>query len=125
MRYDLIFITAALLCLLVGEGLGLHMGMNEDFLLAPAHAHLNLLGWVTLAAYGLLHRAYPALATSRMAAFQCWFAVASNILMPVGLAMMLLGGAATLVKVGSTAVILATLMFVIMFVRKVVLAKAG
>jgi hypothetical protein len=125
MRYDIIFITAALLCLLIGEGLGLHMGMNENFLLAPAHAHLNLLGWVTLAAYGLMHRAYPALATSRLAAFQCWFAILSNIAMPAGLAMMLLGGDASLVKYGSIAVILATLVFVIMFVRKVALAKAA
>jgi hypothetical protein len=125
MRYDLIFITAALLCLLFGEGLGLYMGTNENFLLAPAHAHLNLLGWVTLAAYGLLHRAYPALATSRLAAFQCWFAVLSNVAMPVGLAMVLLGGDATLVKVASSTVLLATLIFVIMFVRKVALAKAA
>jgi hypothetical protein len=125
MRYDLIFITAALICLLVGEGLGIYMGINENFLLSPAHAHLNLLGWVTLAAYGLLHRAYPALATSRMAMFQCWFAVLSNIAMPAGLAMMLLGGDPALVKYGSLAVLLATLLFFIMFVRKVALAKAA
>ena len=67
----------------------------------------------------------PALATSRLAAFQCWFAVLSNIAMPAGLAMMLLGGDAALVKYGSFAVLLATLLFVIMFVRKVALAKAA
>ena len=30
MRYDLIFITTALLCLLVGEGLGIYMGINAE-----------------------------------------------------------------------------------------------
>lgn len=73
MRYDFIFIVTALLCLLVGEGLGIHMGINQDFTLVPAHVHLNLLGWVTLALFGLTHRAYPALATSRMAAFSAGF----------------------------------------------------
>ena len=36
--------------------LGIWMGMHEDFTLAPVHAHINLLGWVTLALYGLYHR---------------------------------------------------------------------
>ena len=33
------------------------MGMNNDFTLAPAHAHNNLLGWVSMAIYGLYFRA--------------------------------------------------------------------
>jgi cbb3-type cytochrome oxidase subunit 1 len=28
------------------------MGANEDFRLMPVHAHLNLVGWVTMALYG-------------------------------------------------------------------------
>jgi hypothetical protein len=86
-----------------------------------------LLGWVTLAAFGLMHRAYPALATSRMAAVQCVLAIVANIAMPVGLVVMLLGPThdETLVKYASVAVILATLLFIIMFVRKVALAKAA
>jgi hypothetical protein len=39
-----------------GMILGIVMGILQDFTLAPAHAHLNLLGWVTLALYGLYHR---------------------------------------------------------------------
>lgn len=125
MRYDLIFITTALLCLFVGEGLGIYMGINENFLLAPAHVHLNLLGWVTLVAFGLMHRAYPALGSSRVATAQMLLAIGANIAMPAGLAVMLLGGSADLVKYASLAVILATLLFIIMFVRKVALAKAA
>jgi hypothetical protein len=127
MRYDLIFITTALLCLLVGEALGIHMGISQDFTLVPAHVHLNLLGWVTLAAFGLMHRAYPALATSRMALAQCVLAIIANIAMPASLAMMLLSPThdATVLKYASMAVILATLLFAIMFVRKVALAKAA
>lgn len=118
MRYDLIFIGTALLCLLVGEALGIYMGISQDFLLTPAHVHLNLLGWVTLAAFGLMHRAYPALGASRMAASQMVLAIVSNIAMPAGLAVLLLTQNATPVKIASLGVILATALFIIMFVRK-------
>ncbi len=124
MRYDLVFLSTALLCLLIGEGVGIYMGMAQNFLLSPAHAHLNVLGWVTLAAFGLMHRAYPALAASRLAGAQCALAIAANIAMPLGLGLMLLGYDATLLKVASLAVILATALFIIMFVRKAALARA-
>jgi hypothetical protein len=31
---------------------GIHMGMTDDFSTAPAHAHLNLAGWTSLAIMG-------------------------------------------------------------------------
>jgi hypothetical protein len=52
------FITAALAGA-TGMTLGIHMGIAQDFTLAPAHAHLNLLGWVTMTLYGLYHRGAP------------------------------------------------------------------
>ena len=59
MRYPMIFIAAGLICLLIGEGFGMWISQApERFPLHPAHAHLNLAGWVTLALYGLIHRAY-------------------------------------------------------------------
>jgi hypothetical protein len=44
------------LCALIGMIAGIVMGILQDFTIAPAHAHLNLLGWVTMALYGLYHR---------------------------------------------------------------------
>lgn len=44
---------------LIGMALGIYMGMAQDLTLAPAHAHLNLLGWVTMALYGLYHSIRP------------------------------------------------------------------
>jgi hypothetical protein len=44
---------------ITGIGLGIHMAASEDHSLAPAHAHLNLLGWVTMMLYGLYHRGAP------------------------------------------------------------------
>jgi hypothetical protein len=48
------FVTGGLL-LLGGMMLGEYMGANENFTLAPLHAHINLLGWVTLALYGTFY----------------------------------------------------------------------
>ncbi|HET9232091.1 MAG TPA: hypothetical protein VFO00_12440 [Vitreimonas sp.] len=126
MRYDLIFITTALLCLLVGESLGIYMGIGQDFTLSPAHAHMNLLGWVTLAAFGLMHRAYPALGGSRMALPQMVLALVANIAMPIGLgAYLLTNMGEPLLIAGSLGVILATALFMLMFVRKAALARAA
>jgi hypothetical protein len=118
MRYDLIFITAALLCLLGGEMLGIWMGVAHDFTFAPVHAHLNLLGWVTLAAYGLMHRAYPALAASRLAGAQCALAIASSVGMPAGIAYAMLTQNPLVAIIAALGVFTATLTFLTMFVRK-------
>lgn len=56
MRLAYFCFLAAALSGLTGMSLGIWMGMNEDFTLAPVHAHVNLLGWVTLCLYGLYHR---------------------------------------------------------------------
>lgn len=45
------FVTGGLF-VLIGMLWGMYMGANQNFQLAPAHAHLNLLGWVTMALYG-------------------------------------------------------------------------
>lgn len=51
-RLSLAFFTAAVVYGLCGMCWGAYMGSTENFTLAPAHAHLNLLGWVTLSLMG-------------------------------------------------------------------------
>ena len=51
-RISLAFFTVAALCGLTGMGWGAFMGATQHFELAPAHAHLNLLGWVSLSIMG-------------------------------------------------------------------------
>jgi len=45
------FLTGAIF-LAMGMLWGMAMAGSENFALAPAHAHLNLLGWVSMAIYG-------------------------------------------------------------------------
>lgn len=117
MRYDIILITTGVLCLLVGEGLGMWMGMAADFTYAPAHAHLNLAGWVTLSLYGLAHRAYPALAKSRLALAQMVIAIISSIVFPAGIAYAIVSEKPMIAIIASNGIMLGTLLFGIMFLR--------
>jgi hypothetical protein len=63
MRIDYLCFILAAVAGTTGICLGIYMGIVGDFSLAPAHAHVNLLGWVTMALYGLYHRTKAAPAT--------------------------------------------------------------
>ena len=51
-KLPLAFFTAAALCALAGMVWGVVMAASGDHSMMPAHAHLNLLGWATLALMG-------------------------------------------------------------------------
>lgn len=100
---------------LAGMGLGMSMGIRQDFSLAPVHAHLNLLGWVTLCLYGLYHRGV-ARPSERLAWVQVGVAVLSLPLMTGGLAAYFLTGTAAFEVVailGSVGTVLAMALFVL------------
>ena len=65
-----------------GVGLGIYMAASEDHLLVPVHAHLNLLGWVSLALIGLIYRQFPEIADNRLATIQFWL---HNAALPVAM----------------------------------------
>ena len=54
------FLRLGVLSALVGMTLGVWMGANEDFVLRPVHAHINLLGFASMMLFGLFYRAFPA-----------------------------------------------------------------
>ncbi|WP_144184775.1 cytochrome-c oxidase [Elioraea rosea] len=86
-RLPLIFLATAAFCLLLGTGLGIGMGIAHDFRFSPVHAHLNLLGWTSLALMGLTYAVYPALGQNRLAAIaQFTLSGVSALLFPVGIA---------------------------------------
>jgi hypothetical protein len=51
-RLSLAFFGTAALCVLGGMIWGVIMAASGDHTMMPAHAHLNLMGWVTLALMG-------------------------------------------------------------------------
>lgn len=53
-----LFFTATAF-LVLGVGLGMFMGVQQDFRLMHVHTHINLLGWVSLGIIGLLYLCRP------------------------------------------------------------------
>ena len=64
---DALFLRLAALYALLGMSMGVWMGISGDHGQYPTHAHINLLGWVSFALYGLIYRNVPAAAQSRLA----------------------------------------------------------
>jgi len=75
-----------------GMGFGIFMGVTQDFMLAPAHAHLNLLGFVTMFLSALYYRAFPEAAAMRLAFYQSIVSMVGAVLFPIGITCVLLGG---------------------------------
>ncbi|WP_123042877.1 cytochrome-c oxidase [Cohnella candidum] len=64
------FIKAAVIYFLVGTVLGLVMGSTQAFEYTSVHAHINLVGWASLAIIGLIYKVYPDLGEAKLARIQ-------------------------------------------------------
>lgn len=105
--------VAGVLCAVIGMVMGLYMAISGDHLQKPAHAHVNLLGWVALFLYGLYYRLTPEIDRSRLAIWQARVALASVLVLTVGLWFLYAGAEAAepLAAVGSLGAFGALLVF--------------
>jgi len=65
-----LYFRTAIVFLLVGISMGLHMAMSGEHNVVGPHAHANLLGWVTMAIFGGYLALNPAKAETRFAYYQ-------------------------------------------------------
>ena len=87
-----LMMRVSVVLLLVGLLWGIEMGIRQDFALAPAHAHLNLVGGVMLFLFGLYYRLVPAAGTSSLAKVQGWLHITGAIVFPIGIAIVTIYG---------------------------------
>jgi hypothetical protein len=116
-RIDVYFLLLATILLVCGAVLGIVMGMQEDFQLAPVHAHLNLAGWASLALFGLTYRAFPELAATRLAGLHFVVSATGSVLLPLGIGLAVLRNSPTLAIVASILWLLGVLLFLAQIVR--------
>jgi hypothetical protein len=104
---------AGALILLGGMLAGIVMGIEQDFTLAAAHAHLNLVGGVLLILFGLYYTLVPSAGKSGLAKLQGWLHIIGAILFPAGVAIVTVKGTAFIIApiVGSLIVIAAMALF--------------
>lgn len=62
----------ATLYFVVAVALGIVMGASGDHTLTAVHAHINLLGWVSMTLFALIGMAYPAITEGPVATAQFW-----------------------------------------------------
>jgi hypothetical protein len=105
--------------LLIGMLAGIAMGIQQDFTLAPAHAHLNLVGGVLLFLFGLYYRLVPAAGNSVLAKVQGGLHIVGAILFPAGVAIVVLKGTSFIAApiVGSLIAVAAVALFAVVVFR--------
>ncbi len=111
MRVHVVFIGLGLIFLVIGMAFGIWMGITKNFQYLDAHAHWNLVGFVTSTLYGLIHRAYPKLASSRLTWVQCVVHVAGVLVFAPGIILVVTTHQEIGVIVGSLLIVAAALMF--------------
>lgn len=111
------FLLAAILAALTGMVWGLQMAATADHSLSPAHGHLNLVGWVSLALFGLYYHAVPVAALSRLAKLHFVVAVAGVIIMVPGIAIARMDGPEGAAILGSLLTLLSMLIFALVVLR--------
>jgi hypothetical protein len=89
-----LFFKTAVVFLIVGIAMGLHMSMSGNHDVIGAHAHTNLLGWVTSALFGGYYALNPAKAESKLAMVHFWVYTLGVAAMVPALYMFLKGFAA-------------------------------
>jgi predicted cobalt transporter CbtA len=86
MKASVISFRAAVLLVIAGMIWGIAMGISEDHSTFP-HAHLNLLGWVSLFLFGIYYHLHPAMDLDRLAKVQVWVWIAATIVLTIGVAL--------------------------------------
>jgi hypothetical protein len=91
-RLSLAFFTTGGLCVLGGMVWGVLMAASNDHSMMPAHAHLNLMGWATLALMGTFYALSGR--SDRLGWSNYWISTLSVVVSIPALAMLLGGNAA-------------------------------
>ena len=115
------FLKIAVVYLFLGALLGIAMGIGQSFTLIPVHAHLLLLGWVSLALAGVIYHLYPLAARTRLAKVHFWLHNVGLPVFMVSLGLMLTGRSYLMPVVASAAlfVLVALALFAVNVLRNV------
>lgn len=115
----------AVVYLMLGVGMGIAMGVSHRFEYAPVHAHINLLGWVSLALFALIYHLHPQAAATRLARWHFWL---HNIGLPIFMVSLFLlrGGmerAGTFVGIGASVTFAGLALFAVNLMRTLAVAN--
>ncbi|WP_372841179.1 hypothetical protein [Phaeovulum sp.] len=111
------FIATGSVFVTIGMVGGIAMSIAADHTFAPAHAHLNLVGWVTMALFGFYYHLVPAAGATSLARIHFAVATIGVITMIPGIMFAIVEQGELLAKVGSLLSLASMLIFVFTVLR--------
>lgn len=111
------FFVAGVVSVVVGMIWGIQMSATHDHTLSPAHAHLNLLGWVSFAIFAFYYRLVPEAAEGVLPKLHLALALAGLVAIVPGIVMAITERGETLAKIGSVLSLLSMVVFLVVVVR--------
>jgi hypothetical protein len=113
MKASSLSFQAAVVFVVIGMVWGIVMAISEDHSAMPAHAHLNLLGWVSLFLFGIFYRLHPSLEGAKSAFVQIWVWIVGTAVLTVGVGLVHSGHAIgdPIAAIGSLIVLVDMLLF--------------
>ena len=106
-----LFFLVAALCVTIGMAWGIQMSASGNHTLSAAHAHLNLIGWVTMGLFGVYYHVVPDAAGKMLAKVHFAVAVAGVVIITPGIVQAVTERGETLAKVGSLLTLVSMLIF--------------
>ncbi len=118
------FFASAVIYVTLGMIFGIWMSASQDHQLASAHAHLNLVGWVTMGLFGLFYHLVPSAANGRLATLHFGLHTIAVWLMVPGIVLAIRRTTEMLAILGSLAALASMLLFLFVVMRSAT-APAG
>ncbi|WP_377888231.1 cytochrome-c oxidase [Alkalihalobacillus sp. R86527] len=108
------FIKLAVIYLFIGLSIGISMEMAHDHSLSGLHAHINLVGWVSMAIFGLIYHHFD-ISDNLFAKLHFWLYNLSLPVFMLGLGFLLYGNDSLilLVIIGSFVLYISVILFAI------------
>src|SRR4051812_9367437 len=123
LRIDVSFLLLATACLIAALVASLGASVAGDVRFAPVHAHLALVGFTSLTAFGLSYKLYPALQRSWLALPNLVASGAGGLILPLGAWLGAGGGPTRLTIIASAAMLCGALLFAANLIWNVALSS--
>jgi len=69
----------------IGALIGSDLAGRQDYTMVPGHAHILVVGWLTLFAYGMFYYVFKEVSMKRTAKLQAWTSLIGGGLMPLSM----------------------------------------
>ncbi|MEP0940312.1 MAG: hypothetical protein ABJH63_20485 [Rhizobiaceae bacterium] len=111
------FLTTAAIFALFGMAWGIQMSASQDHTLAPAHGHLNLIGFVTMSIFAFYYALTPSAAARGLARIHYLITTLAVLILTPGIVLAISGEQEFLAKIGSVLAVLSMALFVYTVLR--------